>query len=157
MSCCPAHCFQRFSMPYDQVVTFCMVMMIMMMMLISLRLVRCWKEHLLQIVAVCSLFQQRCHVEDVEVCRRRLRFQHALSRSSVIEANPRVPAPEPARRSAFSDKNLFKEGTVQIIGGDTPARKARMYILHACIIPAALFGSVSAKARSNLQMSHIRN
>jgi hypothetical protein len=42
-----------------------------------------------------------------------------------------VPAPEPAKPAAVSDEDLTKEGTVRIIGGDTPARKAHMHALYA--------------------------
>ena len=42
----------------------------------------------------------------------------------MIEDNPRVPKPEPAKPATVRDEDLIKEGTVQIVGGDTPARKA---------------------------------
>lgn len=45
-------------------------------------------------------------------------------RTSTIEDNPRVPKPDPARRGTVSDEDLVKEGTVRIVGGDTPAREA---------------------------------
>ena len=45
-------------------------------------------------------------------------------RTAVIEDNPRVPKPEPARPSPVRDEAPSKEGTVQVFGGDTPARRA---------------------------------
>ena len=60
-------------------------------------------------------------------------------RTSVIEDNPRVPTPEPARPSPVSDESLSKEGTVRIVGGDTPARKAS----HLCSTrPSAVLGPI---------------
>ena len=49
-----------------------------------------------------------------------------LCRTSVVEDNPRVPKPEPAIPGVVSDEDLVQQGTVRIIGGDTPAREARM-------------------------------
>ena len=44
----------------------------------------------------------------------------------MIEDNPRVPKPEAAIPGVVSDENFAQQGTVKIIGGDTPARKAHM-------------------------------
>ena len=42
----------------------------------------------------------------------------------MIEDNPRVPKPEPARPATVRDEDFSKKGTVNIVGGDTPAREA---------------------------------
>ena len=44
----------------------------------------------------------------------------------MIEDNPRVPKPDAAIPGVVSDENFAQQGAVKIIGGDTPARKARM-------------------------------
>ena len=44
----------------------------------------------------------------------------------MIEDNPRVPKPDPAIPGVVSDESLVQQGSVKIIGGDTPARKAHM-------------------------------
>lgn len=59
---------------------------------------------------------------------------HCLCRTSVIEDNPRVPKPEAAIPGVVSDEDLAQQGTVKLIGGDTPARKAHM-ISH--LLPAS--------------------
>ena len=65
----------------------------------------------------------------------------------MIEDNPRVPKPDPAIPGVVSDEDLNQQGTVRIIGGDTPARKARM-IAHG--LPASRTQPVGVEPLPNL-------
>lgn len=99
------------------------------------------------VLCIRSASTQRC---QARVLCHACDTQYAVCRQSVIEDNPRVPLPEPAKPAAVSDEDLVKEGTVRIIGGDTPARKAHMHALYACACKHTVCGLCTAHVCSHL-------